>query len=801
VGRVQMRPVAGPAMGFACVLAVLGTLAATGGLGVAGWTTGLACGAAACGLLFGALRRRPGAGLGPADRVTLTRTVLSCGIAAVVADSFDRPVPVPVLVALAATALVLDVVDGRVARLTGTVSAMGARFDLEADAFLIAVLTVYVAPAVGWWVLGIGAARYVFLLAGWVFPWLRGSAPPRYWCKVVAAVQGIALTLVATGTLPDGLAVGLLAVALVLLAESFGHEAWDLWRVEGRPASRVRAAVSAGVTVLAGVTVWAALVAPNHPGSLAPGAFLRIPLEGVLVLGLAAVLGRRSRRALAALFGLALGLLVVVKVLDLGFAAVLDRPFDPAHDYVYLGSAVGVLGDSIGPPAARAAAVGAALLVAAVLVGMPLAVGRLARLVASHRRTSTRALGALGLAWAMCALAGLGFAPAAHVATAGATGLVVDEVRQVRADLRDRGTFSGEIAADGFAATRDDRLLRGLRGKDVVLAFVESYGRVAVQGTSFSPRVDAVLDAGTRRLDAAGFSSRSAFLTSPTFGAASWLAHSTLQSGLWVDSQQRYDQLLGEDRLTLSDAFGRAGWRTVSDVPSDTRDWPEGRAFYHFDEMYDARNVGYRGPAFGYAQMPDQFTLEQFRRRELAPADRPPVMAEIDLVSSHHPWAPLPQLVDWDRVGDGSVFDGMPARGDSADEVFRDAGLVRAAYGQSIVYTLRTLISFLRHHPDPDLVLILLGDHQPHSYVTGAHPGHDVPISLVAQDPAVLDRIADWGWQDGLRPAPDAPVWRMDAFRDRFLTAFGEQPVNRQHATTVSGVGARTAGRTERRTP
>ncbi|MFD1049866.1 hypothetical protein ACFQ1S_32200, partial [Kibdelosporangium lantanae] len=37
------------------------------------------------------------------------------------------------------------------------------------------------------------------------------------------------------------------------------------------------------------------------------------------------------------------------------------------------------------------------------------------------------------------------------------------------------------------------------------------------------------------------------------------------------------------------------------------------------------------------------------------------------------------------------------------------------------------------------------------------------------------DRIAGWGWQDGLHPDPKAPVMKMDEFRDRFLTAFGSQ--------------------------
>jgi hypothetical protein len=95
-------------------------------------------------------------------------------------------------------------------------------------------------------------------------------------------------------------------------------------------------------------------------------------------------------------------------------------------------------------------------------------------------------------------------------------------------------------------------------------------------------------------------------------------------------------------------------------------------------------------------------------------------------------------------------------------------------YGLSVEYTWQTLTSFLTTYRDPNLVLVVLGDHQPHGYVSGADPGHDVPISVIAQDPRVIGRIGDWGWQPGLHPAPDAPVWRMDRFRDRFLTAFGQ---------------------------
>jgi hypothetical protein len=374
--------------------------------------------------------------------------------------------------------------------------------------------------------------------------------------------------------------------------------------------------------------------------------------------------------------------------------------------------------------------------------------------------------------WTVLAITGLQPIPGVRAASTSAVGLVYGQLHDLGDDLADRSVFAAQITDDPLRDVPADSLLTGLRGKDVILAFVESYGRSAVQGTSFSPGIDAVLRDGAGRLSAAGFSARSAFLTSPTFGGASWLAHSTLQSGVRVDSQQRYNQLLTHERLTLTEAFSRGGWRTVFDVPANTIDWPEGAKFYGFDSMYDSRNVGYRGPKFGYAPMPDQYVLSAFHRLELAPTNRSPVMAEIDLVSSHHPWTPLPHPVDWNKVGDGTVFNGMPAQGESSEEVFRDPEKVRALYGQSIQYTLNTLFSFLTTYPNPNLVVIMVGDHQAHSYVSGDRPGHDVPISIIAHDPSVLQQASAWQWQDGLLPSPAAPVWPMSAFRDRFLAAF-----------------------------
>jgi hypothetical protein len=534
---------------------------------------------------------------------------------------------------------------------------------------------------------------------------------------------------------------------------------------------RVRTVAAAATTVLAGLLVWFALIAPNEISRLGPAAFLRIPIEGLVLVAVLLVLPVTARRIVALVVGTILGLLTIVKIIDMGFFEAINRPFNPTADWSYFGSAEGLLSVSIGRSKAILFLVAAGIVGVAVFVFTPLALLRLTRLAARHRTTSIRTVIAFGVVWVLCAAFGVQVGSNAPVASTSAAGLAYDQVRQVRAGLADKQTLLAEAADDPFRNTPNGNLLTGLRGKDVIIAFVESYGRVAVQDSSFSAQIDADLNADTNQLNTAGFSSKSAFLTSPTFGGISWLAHGTLQSGLRIDNQQSYNDLVTTDRFTLSGAFKRAGWRTVADAPSNEKNWPEGNSFYHYDQIYDEHNVGYRGPNFSYASMPDQYTLSAFQRLEL---DKPhaPVMAEIDLVSSHTPWAPLPRMVDPSQVGDGSIFKGMPAQGQSPTVVWRDGNQVRAAYGQSIQYTLSALTSFLQTSPDKNLVLIVLGDHQPATIVSGQGADHDVPITIIARDPAVMDRISGWGWQDGMLPNSQAPVWPMDAFRDRFLTAY-----------------------------
>lgn len=232
--------------------AVLQTLLLVGldtvtGLGPAGWLTGGVFAVATWAVLTRVLRRtwprhEP---FGPANGVTLARTTLVGGVTALVADSLvSRPPPVPALVALATVALILDAVDGRVARRTGTESPFGARFDMEVDAFLILVLSVHAAGSLGAWTPAVGAMRYVFVAAARVLPWLRRPLPPSTARKTVAALQGIVLAVVCAGVLPRPFARAAVLAALALLVWSFARDVGWLWRAAAPGGRRVGAGVS-----------------------------------------------------------------------------------------------------------------------------------------------------------------------------------------------------------------------------------------------------------------------------------------------------------------------------------------------------------------------------------------------------------------------------------------------------------------------------------------------------------------------------------------------------------------------------
>ncbi|WP_127501755.1 sulfatase-like hydrolase/transferase [Actinoplanes solisilvae] len=526
------------------------------------------------------------------------------------------------------------------------------------------------------------------------------------------------------------------------------------------------------VTTLAAILVFLALVLPDQITRLPPGNFwltalVRVPIEALLAVALLLALPARARRITATVLGLALGFLTVLKIIDVGFFKVLARQFDPVLDWVLFRDGFNYLVDANGWPAALGAAAGGVLLAVAALVAVTFSARRLSGLLAAHPWPVRGSVVTLSIAWVTLAVMGFQLVGGIPVASQTATDLARDTVLAVPQNIQERKDFAREVQDDAFANLPNDQLLSALRGKDVIVGFVESYGRDAVENPEFNQPVLDRLRAGQAELEAKGFAARSGYLTSPTFGGGSWLAHSTFLSGLWIDNQNRYRSLVATDRLTLTSAFKRAGFRTVGFEPGVTFAWPEGD-FYGYQQVYDSHTLGYNGPALSWSTMPDQYVMKKVHDYEFGKAKRPPLLAEVTLTSSHTPWKPVPSMLPWEKIGDGSVYGPMIKEAPGGDDV-------KQAYAGSIAYSVDSLISYVRDFGDDNLVLVLLGDHQPNSSVVGSHSTKDVPISIVAKDPKVLDRIGSWGWTNGLTPAPDAPLWPMNEFRDKFLTAYSPQ--------------------------
>ncbi len=236
-------------LGVLVQVALLGALDAIVGLGPLGWLAGTAYGVVVGALLNHGLHRSSARSLGPADVVTLGRSALVGCVTALVVDTAGQEIVA--MVVIASVALALDAVDGQVARRTGTCSPLGARFDMEVDAYLILILSVVVAQSLGPWVLMIGAMRYAFVAASWTWPWLNSPLPHSIMRKTVAAVQGIVLVAAASTLLPIWVAFAITAGALGTLVWSFGRDTWWLIGharpvtavvVEHRPETRISVA-------------------------------------------------------------------------------------------------------------------------------------------------------------------------------------------------------------------------------------------------------------------------------------------------------------------------------------------------------------------------------------------------------------------------------------------------------------------------------------------------------------------------------------------------------------------------------
>jgi hypothetical protein len=479
------------------------------------------------------------------------------------------------------------------------------------------------------------------------------------------------------------------------------------------------------------------------------------------------VLGRVLRYAAAA----ATTLVVALKLGELAIRASLGRGLNPLLDLDLAPSLVHLLSGTLGGLVAGLLLAGVALALLAAFALSVMAIGVAQRALDRPRpRALMLAIASLLLVWF-----GLGqvltHLMAWRPVSAHASDMLRAQWRLGRDAVDDQARLSAAMTTDPFRDLAADTLLARLAGVDVLLIYVESYGRSALQQPRYAAVTQPRLAAFERQLATSGLVAASGLLTSPTMGGQSWLAHGTIQSGLWLSQQRDYHALVRSDWLTLTKAFARAGHRTLAVKPAITMPWPEGKRFgYH--EIYAAADLGYAGLPYNWVTMPDQYTLSALQR--LRAGGDAPLFAEVSLISSHAPWTPIPPVLnDWSAIGDGAVFSRWARDGDPPAVVWADPERVRHQYVLAIDYVLGVLASYAAAFADERTLMIVVGDHQPAPLVTGEGAGRDVPIHVIAGDPALLAPFRDWGLVAGMRPS-GPPIARMDRFRDWFLADFSE---------------------------
>ena len=334
-------------------------------------------------------------------------------------------------------------------------------------------------------------------------------------------------------------------------------------------------------------------------------------------------------------------------------------------------------------------------------------------------------------------------------------------------------------------ATQSD--LQNVRGADVYLVFVESYGAVSFDRRDVADRIAPHRAEFEQDVHASGRQVVSAFVDSPTFGGSSWLAHVTLMTGVEARDEDTNVLLMSQQRDTLVTTFARQGYRTLALMPGLTKRWPEG-AFYRFDHVYDTAQLAYGGPRFGWWTVPDQFALARLDllEHEQQPDARGGRFVFFPTTSTHAPFGPTaPYQPDWGRVvSDVPYGEADVKRALAQTPNYEDLG---PSYAHAVSYAYSSIGGYLRRHADRDLVMIMLGDHQPAAAVSGENASWDVPVHVIASRPGLLNRLRAHGFHDGMTP-PRRAIGPMHGLLPTLLDAFGSRSQNRD--LTPVGVGS-----------
>jgi phosphatidylglycerophosphate synthase len=719
-------------------------------------------------------RFHPRGGLGAANAITSLRLFLLLTAAIGVFRLPDN-----VLLALLATAFVLDAVDGAVARRISGSSPFGAALDTETDAIFVLILGVllYRRSWLGAWVLAPGLLRYVYVLALALFPGTEDQTPRPLFGRMAFLISSTLLLFakVADGTTSVVCAAAGTSISTASFARSFAlaYPGWrDFLHIGRSTAATVLRSIASTVLFL---VVWCFLDLTfnlRYPSPEPAGWYFLPSLDVTIMLATLAVMGfvglRLPRPARITL----VVALVVVRGLRIGDGVAgqsFGKLFNVYSDLPLVPELVRYAHSTVAPWKFYGLALVLLLAIALFIFSLDRALAYSARYFV--RRWHGLLFATLALPFVV-ASAFIDHDPRYNQRYTGAFGASVvprlqREVTFLLNVYDHRMNLMHAIAVVQENLRNTPSQLEGLHHANVYLFFVESYGATVFNRPIYVARSTSALRRIQAALEDNGFSTASGMLDSATYGGMSWLAHATFFTGVRTDNQLQYD-LLGVSRpRTMARIAHEAGYRTILLQPNTNRE-ARGADFYDFDESYRFWNFDYAGPSFAWATMPDQYVLDHARRAILADDRRPFLMATV-LVSSHAPWSHIPTfLADWSRVGNGEVYHHLPVH--RANTNWPDFSNASEPYLRSIFYDFDVLTDYIVRFVRDDSLVVVLGDHQPVSELTDNTSSWAVPIHVISKNASFTYPLLQRGYAAGMLPGQHSEP--MEAFLINFLRDF-----------------------------
>jgi len=508
----------------------------------------------------------------------------------------------------------------------------------------------------------------------------------------------------------------------------------------------------------------ALLMVPGHPDQFTLSHWKAVPLDLPAIVLLLLLLNSRLFTIARFLVTATVLCLLLLRLADLISRIAFGRAFNPLAEWHLIQQGWTLTSDTLGKTEAMVWGTLGIVALASIAILLYRGLGYLSQLSRPWRR----ACFLVCLAPLISAMV-ISIAPHERKPVFNAQWVLADElverVKYTQWAVQDQAQFSKELQTDPLLGHQPS--FSALSGRDVIIIYVESYGRSFIDDAQFSPTAAQRLRAVQDETNAAGIHVRSGWVDSPIRGGRSWLAHSTVASGLRLTNHARFDRLITSDRQSLPRLFSQAGWTTSVVLPVVKSDWVEG-AWYQVDRFFDHDALNYQGQDFGFVTMPDQYTLSAFEQQVRATADRP-LMAHIGLLDSHAPWGPLPLHQSWDDIGDGSLFDGTQRYGERHS--WAKAEPVRQAYGTAVDQNLKLVGEYIARYAE-DALIIVLGDHQPASVISGWAPNSHVPIHVFSADSALLERLPHELFNDGMMPDADSSALPMEEIRGLLGTVF-----------------------------